>query len=104
MFVLLTLRSLLLDSLLIWASLAGVMSAEAHYPSPEGEVVNAAAQYPSPEGSEHSWAVAGPDEDLNFSPLMAQEDLEAQAAADAAPQVPLRQPSASPAFRTIGTR
>ncbi|CAE7927895.1 unnamed protein product [Symbiodinium necroappetens] len=42
------------------------------------EVVNAAAHYPSPEGSEHSWAVAGPDEDLNFGPLMAQQDSEGQ--------------------------
>ena len=40
--------------------------------------------------------MAGPDEDLNFGPLMAQQDLEAQAATEAAPQVPLRQPSASP--------
>ena len=72
------------------------MSAEAHYPSPEGEVVNAAAHYPSPEGSEHSWAVAGQDEDLNFGPLMAQQDPEDLAATAAIPQAFVRQSASGP--------
>ena len=46
------------------------MSAEALYPSPE----EGAVQCLSPQSSEKSWAVAGPDEDLNFGSLMALQE------------------------------
>ena len=46
------------------------MSAETLYPSPE----EGAVQCLSPQSSEKSWAVAGPDEDLNFGSLMALQE------------------------------
>ena len=71
------------------------MSAEALYPSPE----EGAVQCLSPQSSEKSWAVAGPDEDLNFGSLMAlQEPGHGEVSAEVRP-VPPGPSTAVPLFQ-----